>query len=673
MVGAATAWTIAGEWVLLRLAVLWTGGRQSALAAVLAASLLALAAGAVVLPACLPRDARGVALALAAAAVGALWPFLAAPWLGSIEQRGGADFWLALALVGPPLAPLGAVVPLLHRSIARGASPRSPNAPSDGGARLGRLLLHESWSAPVAAPLAHWVLVPSLGLGGALGALALLALPAGLALRGAAGRLGPALGPLALAVAVLASALPEPARRAGALADPALAILDFEVDAEFAVTVADDGIQGERTLLTDTFRAAGTGRDYLYMRALGHLPLLLHPRPERVAVVALGTGTTLGAVALHARPTAIDVLEISPAVVAAAAWFEAVNGGALADPRVRVVLGDARRTLASRRGSYDVVTMEPLLPDAPLGVHLYTEGFYATARTALAPGGLLVQWVPPHALEPAVFDAVLDAFCRAFPWSGIWVCASQVVLVGGDAAPVLDPGSIMGGAELAEALAELGLATPAGIAARFIAPGSSWPACPRRLTDGDPWIAYRAKPKGAAVLDWLPANLGRLQALRAAEADWLAPSAGDERAAQGDLLAARTALAEIERDLARGSLALDEARARAEAAVAFAAARGDREVRDLAEHVAFLWALRGGVALLQAGDPRGAVDELVLAAELRGERADVHLYLAAALAELDLAEASERALAAALERCPRAAETPAGARVRSLGFEVPAP
>jgi hypothetical protein len=193
------------------------------------------------------------------------------------------------------------------------------------------------------------------------------------------------------------------------------------------------------------------------------------------------------------------------------------------------------------------------------------------------------------------------------------------------------------------------------------------------LTDGDPWIAYRAKPEGAAVLDWLPANLGRLLALRAAEADWLAPSAGDEREAQGALLAARTALAEIERDLARGSLALDAARARAEAAVAFAAAPADREVRDLAEHVAFLWALRGGVALLQAGDPRGALDELVLAAELRGERADVHLYLAAALAELDLAEASERALAAALERCPRAAETPAGARVRSLGFEVPAP
>ena len=523
----------------------------------------------------------------------------------------------------------------------------------------------------MAAPLAHWVLVPSLGLGGALGALALLALPAGLALRGAAGRLGPALAPLALAVAVLASALPEPARRAGALADPALAILDFEVDAEFAVTVADDGIQGERTLLTDTFRAAGTGRDYLYMRALGHLPLLLHPRPERVAVVALGTGTTLGAVALHARPTAIDVLEISPAVVAAAPWFEAVNGGALADPRVRVVLGDARRTLASRRGSYDVVTMEPLLPDAPLGVHLYTEGFYATARAALAPGGLLVQWVPPHALEPAVFDAVLDAFCRAFPWSGIWVCASQVVLVGGDAAPVLDPGSIMGaGAELAAALAELGLATPAGVAARFVAPGSSWPACPRRLTDGDPWIAYRAKPEGAAVLDWLPANLGRLARLRVAEADWLAPSTGDEREAQGALLAARIALAEIERDLARGSLTVDAAEREAEAAVAFAAAPGDREVRDLALHVAFLWALRGGVARLQAGDPHGALDELVLAAELRGERADVHLYLAAAFAELGLAEGAERALAAALERCPRAAETPAGARVRSLGFDA---
>jgi hypothetical protein len=533
--------------------------------------------------------------------------------------------------------------------------------------------LHEAWAAPLAAPLAHWVLVPRLGLGGALGAFALLALPAGLALGGSRGVLGLALAPLAVGAAALGMLLEEPARRATVLSDPALEVRSFAVDAEFTVTVADDGLLGERTLLTDTFRAAGTGRDYLYMRALGHLPLLLHPDPERVAVVALGTGTTLGAVALHPEVAAIDVLEISPEVVAAARWFEAVNRGSLGDPRVHVVQGDARRTLASRPASYDVVTMEPLLPDSPLGVHLYTEEFYAVARRSLGPGGVLCQWVPPHALEPPVFDAVLDAFARAWPWSGAWASASQVLLLGAEREPALDPrrlGGIAAGSDgLARELREIHLATPELVAARFVASGASLPRVDRRLWDRDPWIAYRDKPSGGAVLAWLPANLERLISVREPDADWLAPASGPARAAFGELLAVRAGLAGIERDLAAGALAPGAAQTRVDAAVARARRAGDPEAAELAGQAAFLWGLREGVAALQAGDARAALEGLVAAAEQRGERADVHLYLAAALSRLGVADGAERARAAALERCPRVAETPAGRRVRALGFD----
>ena len=77
---------------------------------------------------------------------------------------------------------------------------------------------------------------------------------------------------------------------------------------------------------------------------LGHLPMLLHPEPAAVLVIGLGSGITAGAVARHPVQR-IDVVEIEPAVIEAARFFREEHGDVLADPRVRVVVADARSFL----------------------------------------------------------------------------------------------------------------------------------------------------------------------------------------------------------------------------------------------------------------------------------------------------------------------------------------
>jgi len=696
VVGTCTLWVVGVEWIALRLGCLWIGSLQRALTSVLAASLLALALGAALIPALVHRDGRGALEALALALAGSLWPLFAAPALAGVraalESAGPAvaaleDPLTALVLVGPALAPFGGLVPVLHRSLA-----------GEGGLRLGSLLLHESWGALLAGPIVHWGLVPSLGLGGALAALAALAAPAALALSGTFRRAAPALAAVALAAALFASRARAPALDSPRLADPALELRSLAEDGEFTVAVVDDGLLGERALLTDQFRAAGTGRSYRYMRVLGHLPLLLHPAPRRVAVLALGTGTTLGAVALHPGAEEIDVLELSRAVVEQAPWFEAVSGGALAEglpgllerasgERVRVFLEDGRCTLGRVRGRYDVLTMEPLLPDSPFGVYLYTREFYGVARRALAPGGLCCQWVPPHALEPEVFDAVVDAFARAFPWSSIWVFGTQVILVGGDAIPELDPrrfpvpdgaGGDGPGAEdpLHAALAELGLEDAVGLAARYAGDLGSWPCSERPLSDADPWIAFRDKPQGVRVLAWLPANLDHALARESALPVPWREAIGEGHQARIDgvraLREARVAQARAELLHRLGQASAAEARAISEEALASALARapGDPEVRELAGEIRFLGALRSGVAALGTGAARAALEPLLDAAELRPERADVHLYVAAALARSGEMRGAQAAAARALELCPRAAETAQGRRAIELGLDA---
>ena len=672
VLGLATLWTLGLEWIGLRLGVLWIGSQQLALTSILAAGLAALALGAALLPRLVHGGERGVLELLALQLVLATWPLFAAPALRALA---GAPAELrALALVGPPLVALGGLVPVLHRTL-----------PGESGARLGRLLLHEAWGALAAGPLLHWMLVPRLGLGGSLGALSASAALAALPLARRRPRAVAALVVLAALAGALALAAPEPALATPVLTDPALTVRSFAEDSEFAVAVVDDGLLGERTLLTDRFRAAGNGRAYTYMRVLGHLPLLLHPGARRVAVVALGTGTTVGAVSLHAGVEEIDVLEISPAVVAAAPWFEDVNRGALGDPRVNVVLGDGRRSLAERRERYDVITIEPLLPDSPFGVYLYTPGFYAAAKRALRRPGLVCQWVPPHALEPEVFDAVVGAFTDSFEESSVWLFGAQVILLG-----VSGPAGSEGGGsqvgpapprfsgpargELALELEALGLQDSAGLLARRVASGARWPDVPRPLTDADPWITYREKPTGVAVLGWLPQNLQRVLdvggELPLAWRDAGGAGLGARVEGLRALTRARALAGQAEHRATSVARSRAEWRAEIDRELARAArlAPGDPDVEGFRGDVRFLRALREGVSLVAGGDAAGALGPLITAAELRPERADVHLYLALALHALGSGEAAGAAMKKALEACPRLRETPAGRRASLLGL-----
>ncbi|MFT7676502.1 MAG: spermidine synthase [Planctomycetota bacterium] len=652
-----TGWMVAAQWSVLRVAAVSLGGQQPALTAVLMGAPLALALGAGPLAMLLGRARAGLSIALLLAGIGT-WLCTRAGFIGlteSVAKQSGA-FAGASLLALPVMAPLGAALPLLHRRLV-----------GDRGRRLGDLLGWEALGALAFIPLVHLVLMPAAGLplvlalGPALGALAALVL-----------RAGPGLERLALAVALsslaaLIARAPSPVLATRALSRPDFELLAFQEDANFAVAVVEDRLRGERTLLTDDFRATATGDDYLYMQALGHLPLLLHAAPKRVGVLAFGTGTTAGAVARHKDVQRIDIFELSAAVIAFAGEFENVNGGVLRDPRTRVHLGDGRRQLRNFEGALDVLSMEPLLPDSPFAVYLYTPAFYAIARSALAPGGIMCQWVPPHALRPETFEAVLAAFSQAFPWSSVFLFGSQVILIGGEQQPALSALRIPSTGAAAVALRNLGLVDPAGIAARYVT--GAWPAVERPLTDADPWVLFAPKAPGREIIQWLPNNLA---SLRARESD---PPAGWElahtqaaRERRAGVRALHRAREAFERERFRLPQVAGLQAFRTHAAEAARSLSGDPEWLHLARTAAFESARQEGLLLLRSGSWKGAMERLLSAAEIRPERADIHLYVALAADGLRDTQAALGALRHSLRLCPGLLETAPGQVATQIGF-----
>ena len=210
-------------------------------------------------------------------------------------------------------------------------------------------------------------------------------------------------------------------------------LLYYREGATGSVSVKD--LTGHRSLSIDGKVDASTGRDMLTQKMLAHLPLLLHPDPQRVGIVGLGSGVTLASALVH--PVAsVDVVEISPEVVEASAHFTDVNRHALDDHRTRLVRGDGRTHLSLTSRRYDVIISEPSNPWMAGVAALFTEEFFTTVRGRLRPGGIFCQWAHTYDVSDADLRSIVATFRTVFPDATMWLAGDGDLLLVGSTSPL---------------------------------------------------------------------------------------------------------------------------------------------------------------------------------------------------------------------------------------------
>ena len=157
--------------------------------------------------------------------------------------------------------------------------------------------------------------------------------------------------------------------------------------------------EGAVYLRTDGKSEAGTN-DQTNQLMLSYLPLSLHPQPRDVLVVGFGSGSTVYGAAQFSQVERVDVVEIEPAVLAAAPYLEELNHGAYKNPKVKIILDDARNYLSVTRRRYDLIISEPSYLWSRGISSLYTREFYRQVRSQLEPHGLFVQWIQAYQMAP---------------------------------------------------------------------------------------------------------------------------------------------------------------------------------------------------------------------------------------------------------------------------------
>jgi len=415
------------------------GTTTQAFATVLAAHLLAIALGSLLLgPRARSRD-RSVWVLLLAALPVVLLPAAIEPvahWTSVRALELGGEAWTLLLtralaagmLLVPSTLLCAAALPWLLQRLR----PEGAHAPQAAG----RLLAWNTGGAALFALGTGAFWLPAVGSRAVLvGASGLLVLAAALLTVGRAARAGLVVLALALLTQPWLLPLEDAAGRdaVGASFLPAqFAIEDapalFYAEGS-ATTVVVREREGHRELWVEgKIEASTQPTDRLHLTLLGALPMALHPDPQRVVIIGLGTGRTAQAVAAFG-PRRLLLLEIEPEVLRTVGRFAADGGGLPAG--AEVVIGDARHTLTRSAERFDVITSDPVHPGVAGSAALYATEMYALARQRLAPGGLFCQWLPLYQLTGDDMRLALRTFADSFEHPWVFLAGEDLVLVGG--------------------------------------------------------------------------------------------------------------------------------------------------------------------------------------------------------------------------------------------------
>lgn len=194
-------------------------------------------------------------------------------------------------------------------------------------------------------------------------------------------------------------------------------ILDYDVGRSASVVMlAQDGGLAIRTNGLPEALMEGPGSLARFSGEFWLSPLAVLARPDARDMLIVGFG---GGVVIEGVPPSIariDVIELEPKVIDANRKSAHLRKrDPLADPRVNVIVNDARGALRLTSRQYDAIVSQPSHPWTAGASHLYTREFIQLAHDHLNPGGVFVQWMNVNFMDEDLMRSLCATLMDVFP------------------------------------------------------------------------------------------------------------------------------------------------------------------------------------------------------------------------------------------------------------------
>ena len=169
-----------------------------------------------------------------------------------------------------------------------------------------------------------------------------------------------------------------------------------------------------RMLLLDEKVMTTEWDEFIYHEMISHIPLLAHPKPEKVLVIGGGDGGTVREVLKHPSVQEVVLCEIDGDVIDVSKKYLPTIAGALKDPRVDIHVRDGIEFIKDHRSRFDVILIDSTDPIGP-GEGLFTEAFYKDVLAALTPNGIMVNQSESPVANPREIALVYKLLRKVFP------------------------------------------------------------------------------------------------------------------------------------------------------------------------------------------------------------------------------------------------------------------
>ncbi len=164
----------------------------------------------------------------------------------------------------------------------------------------------------------------------------------------------------------------------------------FSAQSEFQRIDVFESPEFGRFLTLDGYMMLTEKDEFIYHEMIVHVPMAVHPNPEKVLVIGAGDGGVLRELCHYDSVKLIDLVEIDEQVVEVCKKYLPQTACCFDDSRLNIHYQDGLKYIRRYENYYDLIIVDSTDPFGP-GEGLFTKEFYGNCYKALSQDGIMVN------------------------------------------------------------------------------------------------------------------------------------------------------------------------------------------------------------------------------------------------------------------------------------------